>query len=493
MAPRERPDRPVDPGAGRLTAEELLAVVRVHLDRVHDAVRRTGGQDGPDAVEVVRRSALALVDEVAERSLDAERAVGAWFRRALDLAARRPAGPPAEGSRELDGALDTLTPDARRAVLLRDAYDLPLAAVATALGTDEQDALTRVARARLAVPAAGAPSDVPERADRDDPPDVLDADPPTWSGGAGHADLATLARLAEDRPVSPADATARRHVLSCTACGGSLQGQTRAARVVAGLVVVGLAGHDRAALLTEVEQRARERLQTSGSSSRRAERLEETTGPFVLPASDGDAPVEDGPPDVGEQPRRLLSPLLVVLSVVLAALAGVGAGLLLDSREQSQRRAASQGQLVGDVRLITPQPSPPTTLPSPPTVQQQRPRTTVVVVPPSPLPPPSPSPTPSPTPTTPVAPAVALQPTSGPAGTELTVTGSGFPAGADVRLVLLDPAGEPTGAAADAAADATGALTATLTADPAAQAGEHVVLATAGELTARATFTVEAP
>jgi hypothetical protein len=262
---------------------------------------------------------------------------------------------------------------------------------------------------------------------------------------------------------------------------------------VAGVVVVALAGQDRASLLTDVEQRARERLPASGLSSRRAARLEETTGPFVLLAADRDGPVEDGPPDVGEQPRRLLSPLLVVLSVVLAALAGVGAGLLLDSRDQSQRRAASQGQLVGDVALVTPQPSPPTTLPSPPTVPQRRPRTTVVVVPPSPLPPPSPSPTPSPTPTPTATPALVLSPASGPAGTELTVTGSGFPADADVRLVLLDPAGEPTGASADARADATGALTAPLTADPAAQAGEHVVLATAGEVTARATFTVQAP
>ena len=493
MAPPDGPvqrGRPGAPQTAGLSAAELVAVVRVHLDRVHDAVRRIGGRDGADAVEVVRASALALVDEVATRPLDAEQAAGEWFRlalaRARDLAppTGRPApadgatvaARPVEGSVQVTDALAALSEDARTAVLLRDAYDLPSASVAAALGTDPDEALERVARARLAVRAA---EDAPRR-------------PEPRSGE--HSDLATLCRLAEDRPVAPRDATARRHVLSCAACRAVVDTQTQAARLLSGVVVLGPADRARADVLTEVEERARQRLPRGPrATSQRvtAEAAEQPTGPFALLPAEQDAEQDAVP----EEPRRLLSPLLVVLSVVLAVLAGLGAGLLLSSQEQPERLAGADGELPPGVRLISPQPAAPATLPSPPTVAEQRPRTSVVVVPPPPLPSPSPPPPPPPAPSpspTPVPATLALSPAAGPAGTELTVTGTGFPPGAEVRVDYLDTAGQPTGSGAVVVADPAGSITAQVAAeDPAAQPGPHDVTATAGEVTARATFTAE--
>ena len=68
-----------------LTADDVLSVVRVHADRVHDAVRRLGC--GPEAsVEVVEESALDLVAAVAGRPESVPDPVGWWFARARTLA-----------------------------------------------------------------------------------------------------------------------------------------------------------------------------------------------------------------------------------------------------------------------------------------------------------------------------------------------------------------------------------------------------------------------
>ena len=48
--------------AAGVSAEDLVAAIRVHLDRVHDAVRRVGADPGT-AVEVVQNSALDLVED----------------------------------------------------------------------------------------------------------------------------------------------------------------------------------------------------------------------------------------------------------------------------------------------------------------------------------------------------------------------------------------------------------------------------------------------
>jgi hypothetical protein len=126
--------------------------------------------------------------------------------------------------------------------------------------------------------------------------------------------------------------------------------------------------------------------------------------------------------------------------VVLAVLAGTGVGLLLGRQDGPKPLAGADGELPPGVQFVTPQPSI-TAVPSPPTVAEVRPRTQVVVVPPSPLPTPTPSPTPSPTPT--AAPALALSPAGGTNDTAIAVTGHRLHAGDQVRLDYLDAAGRP--------------------------------------------------
>ncbi|MCY7366027.1 MAG: hypothetical protein LH469_12060, partial [Frankiaceae bacterium] len=153
-------------------AEDVLAAVRVHADRVHDAVRRLGC-DPRAAAEVVETSALDLVDAVATRPETVPDAVGWWFGRARALAVRVAARTPDlplgggvlsvdEDQEVLAEALDQLPEPERFVLLLRDSYDLPAESVAAAVGTDPVSAMERVGRARLGflplVDAAPAPA-----------------------------------------------------------------------------------------------------------------------------------------------------------------------------------------------------------------------------------------------------------------------------------------------------------------------------------------------
>ena len=393
-------------GSG-LSADRAVAVVRVHLDRVHDAVLRTGCTPD-DAVEVVRATALALVERSAAEPGSADEAVGRWFADA-QASGRQLAGedltlPPGDGPQQgLQAALDGLPDEQRLAVLLRDADDLPPPAVAAALGTGVATAGQVLDQARRSLPARDA---------------------------------------------------------------------------LTGLTVLGLPALARSDVLRQVEDLAHRRLPLARprSDSRRA-----AAAPAVGPAP--------------EPPARLLSPLLAALSVVLAVLAGVGVGLFL-GREDGPQPLSVAAALPSGVALVTPQPSI-TDVPSPPTVAEQRPRTDVVVVPPSPLPTPTPtpSPTPSPTPTPTAPPALVLSPAGGTNATTIAVTGTGFAPGDQVRLDYLDPAGVPTGSSAVAVADDSGTVTASLAAqDPTGTPGPHTVLATVGDATTPVTsaiFTAE--
>ena len=389
-------DQMAGSGATPLSADRAVAAVRVHLDRVHDAVLRTRCTPA-DAAEVVRATALALVERSAAEPGSSDEAVGRWFADA-DAAGRQVAGPVSAATalsgeaqqQHLQSALEALPAQQRLAVLLRDAYDLPVPAVAAALGTDAASAERVLAEARAALPAADALHD---------------------------------------------------------------------------LTVLGVSPAERSSVLLAVEDLAHRRLPQARPrvGSRRV-----TSGPAGPPA---------GPP--AEPPARLLSPLLAALSVVLAVLAGVGAGLVL-ARQDGPRPLAVAGALPSGVALVTPQPSI-TAVPSPPTVAEVRPRTDVVVVPPSPLPTPTPSPTPTPTPTPTGVPAIVLSPAGGTNGTAVAVTGTGFVPGVEVRLDYLDSTGVPTGSSAVAVADGAGGLTASLAAqDPSGAPGPHTVTATVG-------------
>ncbi|CAN5244426.1 hypothetical protein BH24ACT10_BH24ACT10_05560 [soil metagenome] len=450
MAARYGPVEAAGTSAGA-TAADLLAAVRVHADRVHDAVRRLGC-DRRAAAEVVETSALDLVDTVGTRPETVPDAVGWWFARAralaLQLATNAPDLPLGGGVLAVDedqevlaASLERLPEPERFVLLLRDAYDLPAESVAAAIGTGTEAALARVGRARLAFLA-------------------LVDDGPVLDIPAHQSDVEALARIGEGGPVAARDATTRRHALSCEDCRALTDAQQRAHALLTGLAVVALPEAERVGVLARVQSAAYAALPA------RAEHL----------LSSCDEVRDD------DEPRSSRLLLVLLLPVVAAAL-GVGLGVLL-----SQTGADEQaGALPEDAQLITPPPPAPSTTVSPPTLQFPAPRTTVFI-----LPPPSPPPAPAPEPT--VAPpaeplAITLDQTSGPDGEPLTVSGTGWTPGIEVRLEYVEPTGRPTQSQAVATADADGRFTAELVAlDPERLPGPHVVRASDGELTAEASY-----
>jgi DNA-directed RNA polymerase specialized sigma24 family protein len=378
------------------TAADLVAVVRVHADRVHDWVRRLGCEP-TTAARVVRASALELVDAAA-RGQAGDDPVGWWFARArsdggceVDEHDGLPlgTGPLAADAAQagLAGAVEEAPEDERAALLLRDAYDLPTSTVAAALGTDPDTALAHVGTARLALLSRlGRPAPVA--------PDHPGAGP------------AALARAAGSGPSSPGDATARRHAQVCSLCGPALEAQAQARRLLSGLSVDALPDVAREELLESVASRA------AGA----------------LPAD----------PVPAARTRPLLTPLTGAAALAVA----LALGLLI-------------GVLLGHGR-------PDTALP-------------VTVLPPVTAPP---LPTLSPVPrrTVPAGPVVVVDPARGPEGQRLTVTGQGWPPGAQLSLRYLGATSRTTGSAAAVRVDADGAFVARLaTADPRHELGPHTV------------------
>lgn len=430
-----------------MPAEDLLTVLRVHADRVHDAVRRLG-VDAATAVDVVEASALALVDTVAQRPQDVADATGWWFAEARRLSTGARAGRPDlplgggllstdEDQLVLAECLDELPEQERLAVLARDAYRLPWSVVAGALQVDEEQAARVVALARLhAVPLL------------DDEPA-----PPVPS----HAALAELARLGEGGLVAPRDATAQRHTKACSACAAVTVSQGRVSLLLSGLAVVALPAETRPVLLAAVEGEALRRLPTAAA-------LELTDDEW----------------DAYQDEQRLLPPALAALGVLLAVLLGVAAGYLLS---RGPGTGTADAGVLPAVTLAPVQTAAPVPVDLPPPPPVPVPRTTVFVIPPSPTAPTDP------------APAAALQitPGSGPDGATLTVTGTGWAAGARVDIQYLGPAGEPTGSRAAADVGPDGAFSTTLVAtDPAGAPGRHEVRAVSGATARSAPYDVTA-
>lgn len=452
--------RPAGAPAG-VSAEDLVAAIRVYVDRVHDAVRRIGC-DPAAAVQVVEESAIDLVEVVAARPETVEDAVGWWFARARALGRRvatRSADLPLGGGvlavdedqEVLAEALEQLPERERVALLLRDSYDLPATSVGAALGTDADGAMDTVGRARLAF--------LP-RVD-DEPAPVV----PAHQG-----DLGALARIGQGGQVAARDATVRRHALSCDDCRTVTDAQQRAHVLLAGLTVVALPEADRVGVLSRVEEHAFAALPSAAS---------------LLPV------VEEEYWDDDEDPR-LFSPLLALLSLVVAVLLGLGLGLLLSRAGGVGSLLSDAGRSPQEVELLVPPSMPPQVLVSPPTVAAPRPQTTVFVIPPPPPPPPSPAAAPSPAPAAdPLA--LVLDPDRGPNGARIIASGTGFTAGAQVLVQYLDPTGTPTGSQAVVIADERGRFTTEITAqDPNNFPGEHTVRASDGTLTAEATYTAQA-
>lgn len=454
--PRRRPG---------VSAEDLSGAVRVHADRVHDAVRRLGCSPVA-AVQVVEESALDLVDVVARKPSEVDDLVGWWFararalgRRVADGAGDLPVGGGLLSADEdqalLSEVLERMPERERVALLLRDSYALPASTVGAALGTDPDAAMEVVGRARATFLPLVDEGEVP----------ALD----------GHAvDAAALARLAARGPVAARDATTHRHVLSCELCTGVVEGQARAHLLLAGLTVVAVPLEDRDVLLSRVDTKAR----------------------AVLPSAASLVMTEDellDEEDEAEQ-RRLLSPLVALLLLGLAVLAGLGVGILL-SRDPGVDTRAAAG--IG-VPSLEPLPSPSVlsvSVPPPPKPPTLPPPSVFIVTPsaaPTSASPPaaaSTAPAPSETGVPGEQLAVSLSPRSGPNGTQVTVTGTGWTPGTVVQVDYLDTFGRETGSSTSGIADASGAFTATLTAaDPTGFPGNHEVRASNAEQTASTTF-----
>lgn len=458
------------PAAGA-SGEAVVAAVRVHADRVHDAVRRQGCPPR-EAPAVVEQTALDLVDRAAGGDAALPVLLGEWFA----AAAAQGRGPDGDGEllvgrgpladdaqqRLLAGVLQGAPEPARTALLLSDAYDLPLTTVAAALGAEPDDAALLLGRARLAVlPELFAPGAEPDPAH------------------PGHAvDEPALARLAAGGAPSGRDATAARHVRVCPRCRALVEAQEDVRRLLAGLSVVALPDDEREALLARVTDRAEGALPTEA---------------VLLAAQEQD---ED------DEPRRLLSPLPVLLALGLAVVTGVGLGVLL-----SQTTTVEAAQVTPLPAVTAP---PLTPLPERPTPEPvARPSTRVFTLrpttpPPTTTPPPptsspspsasaSPTPSPSPTPTAADA-TVAVTPAAGPPGARVVVTGAGWEPGSVVSIAYLRADGSRTSSTASAEADADGAFRATLvTRDRRQRTGEHVVLASDGTTSARAPYVAGVP
>ena len=444
----------------RISAEDLAAAVRVHADRVHDFLRRTGCSPRV-AVEVLEASATDLV-AAAVRSPGAVRdVVGWWFGRAGALGAHASVGTddlPLGGgllSADHDQALISesleLLPERERvAVLLCDSYALSPASVGVALGTDADAAMETVARGRLRfLQAVG---------------DEL----PTTSGHV--VDLGALARLGLGGPVAARDATPRRHAQSCPTCRAVWDTQERAHRLLSGLTVIALPEAEREQVLARFDDRARAAL----------------PGVAVLLEGDDAAYGDEGP-------RRLLSPLYVVTGLLLAILVGAVVGILL-SRSGSSGRAVPAALVTSSPAVSTSPPPPATSAP--------------VTVLPSPVTPSTPgrlftlAPSPSASASADASPTgapeaaaerltLARSPTSGPNGSDVTVSGTGWLAGGTVRIDYLNPLGVPTGAGARQAVDVRGRFTTALSAlDPANLPGRHTIRAADGKHTLTTTYDV---
>lgn len=437
-----------------LTADEVLAAVRVHADRVHDAVRRLGC--GPEAaVEVVEESAIDLVNAAARQPEAVGDPVGWWFARARALGRSLTGGGDDDlpmGGGVLSGdanqvrlaeALESRPERERAALLLRDSYDLPASAVGTSLGLDAAGAMEVVGAARLAFLPA-----------------LLGGTAPSLEGHL--ADLGALARLGEGGPLAARDATTRRHVQSCDRCAAVLDAQERARRLLSGLTVVALPDAEREALLARVEARARD----------------------LLPAA------EPEPDEWDDEPHRRYSLSLMALGLVLAGGVGLGIGALASRGSP----ASSASVTTSPLPLVTAAPVlrlPPIATATASSGPSLSPSPRVFLITPSPTPPPTASPTPSATPTISAEPlSLALTPSSGQRDSEFTVNGQGWTPGAQVTVTYVESVSRNAGSTATVVVDERGRFTTTLSAhDSQGVPGPHDVTADDGTHQQTATFT----
>ncbi|MDQ1746806.1 MAG: hypothetical protein QOD07_1069 [Frankiaceae bacterium] len=432
-----------------VSADDAVAAVRVHADRVHDLLRRSGC-GAEESVEVTESYAFGLLDALVNAPETVGDMAGWWFGRALQLGRRLgdTAAEPADeasasvlagtsGEAQVRAAVAALPENERAAVMLRDAYDLPIQAVAVALRRDEATAAMLVGTGRLHLLS---------RYDDRPPPDL------GGHTGRNPADLATLTALADGTLPAARAVPLRRHLTTCPACEDVVDGLAKARRLSAALPIIAMPDEAREAMLERVAARAA----------------------ATLPSVDEVLAVVEEDDDT----RPAIAPLAVVLVIVLALILGVGVAALTRSGPGS----AATNDLPPVATPATEQPSfsvsPTASLtPTPTASRTTRPSTR-----------PSASRTPTAGRTTPTrgqtVASIVLTPTQGPRGTAITVDGTGWTAGDAVTVVYSGPISQSRNTATVAA---DGSFTATVTANGLVP-GDYTVQATSSNATASAPF-----
>ncbi|MEO6205898.1 MAG: hypothetical protein ABIO67_11040 [Mycobacteriales bacterium] len=453
----------------RISAEDVSAAVRVHADRVHDFVRRLGCAPG-SAAEVVETSAMDLVRTAASAPGAVGDAVGWWFGRARALGTQVAGGAPdlplgggllsADADQALVAeALETLPERERVALLMRDSYALPASSLAVALGTDAEAAMETVGRGRLRF-LQGMGEALPKT--------------------AGHTvALSSLARLAEGGAFAARDATPRRHAQSCPICRAVWDNQEQAHQLLAGLTVVAMPEAARNALLAAVDGAARSTLPTSAT--------------LLAALEDGDEIDEEG------RRSRWAIPVYLLLGFFVAIGLGLVIGLMATRSPSSVRTTGTDVRDQGVVPSVTAAPLPSETFSFStvePTPTGPVPSTSVFTVSPSPAPSPTTTDRAQPSPSAAPEPArdpltLTSNPSSGPNGQQVTVSGTGWVPGGAVTLEYLDPLGRQTGSRTTQTIDARGRFTTTIAAqDPTNLPGRHSIRASDGRNSASVFYNV---
>jgi hypothetical protein len=389
-----------------VSADDVVAAVRVHADRVHDLLRRSGC-GAEESIEVCESYAFALVDALVNAPETVGDMAGWWFGRALDLgrrlgdAAAEPVidQPAAEmptsvlsgtsGEAQVRAALTQLPEQERAAVMLRDGYDLPPEAVAVALGRDVEWAATLVASGRLRLASLYDDRPIPDLASH---------------SGRAPADLGMLGRLTDGSLPAQRSMPLRRHLGACSSCEDVTERLTKARRLVAGLPVLAMPDDAREAMIERVATRAM----------------------TVLPSVDEVLlAIEEE-----DETRPAVSPLVAIVAVVLALVLGVAVAAVTSSEA-----AGNSGltQTPGD--NVTAPETPAFSVPATPTqrVKSAKPEKSASATPTA-----TASATPTAVAPTSAAPlpdgSIALSPSSGPRGTRVEVTGTGWAPGTPVTV-----------------------------------------------------------
>ncbi len=430
-----------------VSADDAVAAVRVHADRVHDLLRRSGcGVE--ESVEVTESYAFGLLDALVNAPETVHDMAGWWFGRALELSRRLgdAGAEPAEeqsasvlagtsGEAQVRAALAALPENERAAVMLRDAYDLPIQAVAVALRRDEAAVATLVGVGRLRLLS---------RYDDRRMPDL--------GGHTGRtpADLAILTALADGTLPAARAVPLRRHLANCPACEDVVDGLAKARRLTAALPIIAMPDDAREPMLERIAVRAA----------------------AALPSVDEVLAAVEQDDDI----RPAVAPLAVVLMIVLALVLGVGVAALTQSG--SGANAANQLPPVATASPEQPSFSISATTTATPTAtatHRARPSTTPSVRPT----------TAGPTSTQGTAVAeITVEPTQGPRGTIITVDGTGWTPDDEVTIVYSGPISQSR-TSATVASD--GSFTATLTANGLVP-GDYTIQATSSDATASASF-----